>query len=168
MGAGRFCSSGRTVHELRGHQNALLDATFSVTGSQLVTASADGTARVYAAATGACQSILLGHEGPVAKAAFNPQGTCVLTAGADGAARLWDAATGDCFQVGGVVEARRRMVVFVCVAVVSTDSVTCIYVSSNHQVLSGHGDEVFSCAFSYAGDTIVTAGKDNACRIWRY
>jgi hypothetical protein len=34
---------------------------------QLVTASADGTARVYSTATGACQAILIGHEGEISK-----------------------------------------------------------------------------------------------------
>ena len=34
---------------------------------QLVTASADGTARVYNTMSGACQSILIGHEGEISK-----------------------------------------------------------------------------------------------------
>ena len=35
------------------------------------------------------------------------------------------------------------------------------------QTLSGHTDEVFSCAFNYDGDYIITGSKDNTCRIWR-
>jgi WD40 repeat protein len=34
-------------------------------------------------------------------------------------------------------------------------------------VLSGHEDEIFSCAFNYEGDTIITGSKDNTCRIWK-
>ncbi len=34
---------------------------------RLVTASADGTARVYNTMTGACVSILVGHEGEISK-----------------------------------------------------------------------------------------------------
>ena len=34
---------------------------------QLVTASADGTSRVYNTQTGACQAILIGHEGEISK-----------------------------------------------------------------------------------------------------
>lgn len=34
-------------------------------------------------------------------------------------------------------------------------------------VLVGHSDEVFSCAFNYDGDTIITGSKDNTCRIWQ-
>lgn len=43
----------------------------------------------------------------------------------------------------------------------STDSSRCL------QTLSGHTDDVFSCAYSYNGDTIITASKDNTCTIWR-
>ena len=35
------------------------------------------------------------------------------------------------------------------------------------QVLEGHEDEIFSCAFNYEGDTIITGSKDNTCRIWK-
>lgn len=35
------------------------------------------------------------------------------------------------------------------------------------QTLDSHTDDVFSCAFSYNGDTIITASKDNTCMIWR-
>jgi len=31
----------------------------------------------------------------------------------------------------------------------------------------GHEDEIFSCAFNYEGDTIITGSKDNTCRIWK-
>jgi len=35
------------------------------------------------------------------------------------------------------------------------------------QVLEGHEDDIFSCAFNYEGDTIITGSKDNTCRIWK-
>lgn len=35
------------------------------------------------------------------------------------------------------------------------------------QTLDGHTDEIFSCAFNYEGDTVITGSKDNTCRIWR-
>ena len=35
------------------------------------------------------------------------------------------------------------------------------------QILEGHTDEIFSCAFNYEGDTVITGSKDNTCRIWR-
>eukprot|EP00831_Metopus_contortus_P005508 TRINITY_DN1208_c0_g1_i1.p2 TRINITY_DN1208_c0_g1~~TRINITY_DN1208_c0_g1_i1.p2 ORF type:complete len:120 (-),score=19.92 TRINITY_DN1208_c0_g1_i1:77-436(-) len=35
------------------------------------------------------------------------------------------------------------------------------------QRLEGHEDEIFSCAYNYEGDTIITGSKDNTCRIWK-
>ena len=34
-------------------------------------------------------------------------------------------------------------------------------------VFGRHIDEIFSCAFNYEGDTIITGSKDNTCRIWK-
>ena len=91
--------SGTCVHTLRGHNDEILDVTFNTTGSKLVTASADGNARVYNTMTGACQAILSGHEGEISKVAFSPQGSRVLTASSDKTARIWETETGDCLQV---------------------------------------------------------------------
>lgn len=35
------------------------------------------------------------------------------------------------------------------------------------QVLTGHTDEIFSCGFTYDGNTIITASKDNTCQLWK-
>ena len=60
------------METLRGHVDEVLDLTFNATGTRLVTASADGTGRVYNVNTGACIGILTGHEGEISKVAFNP------------------------------------------------------------------------------------------------
>jgi WD40 repeat protein len=36
----------------------------------------------------------------------------------------------------------------------------------NPQILSGHSDEVFSAIFA-PFDRIITASKDNTCRVWQ-
>ena len=36
------------------------------------------------------------------------------------------------------------------------------------QVLEGHTDEIFSCAFNYDGNKIITGSKDNTCRVWQW
>lgn len=33
--------------------------------------------------------------------------------------------------------------------------------------MEGHTDEIFSCAFNYEGDTIITGSKDNTCKVWK-
>lgn len=42
-----------------------------------------------------------------------------------------------------------------------------IFCICRDKVLEGHTDEIFSCAFNYDGDTIITGSKDNTCRIWK-
>jgi WD40 repeat protein len=58
-----------------------------------LTASYDGTARLWDAETGALLLTLEGHNGPVYCCAFSPNGTRVVT-GSVGRAGLWDAETG--------------------------------------------------------------------------
>jgi dynein assembly factor with WDR repeat domains 1 len=61
----------------------VLDVSFDSSGLKFVSASADGTARVYDSQTGVCAHTLIGHEGEISKVSFNPQGTRVLTASSD-------------------------------------------------------------------------------------
>ena len=52
--------SGKCITTLSGHVDEVLDLAFNSTGTKLVTASADTTARVYDFATGSCTALLSG------------------------------------------------------------------------------------------------------------
>ncbi len=52
--------SGKCIETFRGHVDEVLDISFNSTGTKLITASADGTARVYNVMNGACTAILTG------------------------------------------------------------------------------------------------------------
>ena len=113
-------------------------AAFSPDGRWIVSASDDGTARIFTAlssseggATDGAARILRGHGDGVLSAAFSLDGAHIVTASRDGTARLWDAATG----------AERR-------------------------VLTGHRDAVSSAAFSPDGTRVITASADGTARIW--
>ncbi len=60
-------------------------------GSRLLTASCDGTARLWDTAVGHELLALPGHARIVYEALFTPDGDGVLTVGDDGTARNWDA-----------------------------------------------------------------------------
>ena len=60
---------------------------FSPDGTRVLTASADGTARIWDERG---SIVLRGHEGEVMSAAFYGDGTHVVTTGADKTVRIWD------------------------------------------------------------------------------
>ncbi|WP_429447016.1 WD40 repeat domain-containing protein [Paraburkholderia sp. WC7.3g] len=90
----RGAQASMQIALLGGHQNAVDSAVFSLDDRRVVTASWDGTARVWDPATGQQIAQLSGHQNLVYSAAFSPDGQRVVTASADRTARVWDAATG--------------------------------------------------------------------------
>ena len=68
-------------------------ARFSFNGKRIVTASIDGSARIWDAATGRVIGALHGHA-KIYEAQFSPDGSLVLTVSTDKMARLWNGSDG--------------------------------------------------------------------------
>src|SRR4029079_17430619 len=77
------------------HRSMINDIALSPGGDHLVTASADGTARVWEANTGQSQTLFLRHGDVVNTACFTPDGDQVLTGSDDGTAQLWNVQTSE-------------------------------------------------------------------------
>ena len=73
--------------------DAVTAAHYSRDGTNLVTGSLDGRARVYDARTHALLRTL-DHKAPIRDARFSGDGRMIVTAGDDGKARLWNASDG--------------------------------------------------------------------------
>jgi WD40 repeat protein len=89
-----MADTGALIAELKGHAGSVNSAAFSPDGSRIVTASGDGTARVWMADTRALIAELKGHANRVLSAVFSPEGSRIVTASSDKTARVWMAATG--------------------------------------------------------------------------
>ena len=80
---------------VREHTDVVWSGTFNFDGSQIVTASEDGTARIVDAATAKTVRVLQGHKEPVTGALFSPDGKRVVTSSEDGSVKVWDPTTGE-------------------------------------------------------------------------
>lgn len=161
----------RTV--MRGHEGYVYSAAFSPDGGRTVTASHDGTARLWDAVTGREIIVLRGHHGNVYSAAFSPDGARVVTASEDNTARVWDSVTGNEIIVlrgheGGVFNAAfspdgARVIT------VSQDKTARVWdamTGKEATVLRGHHDSVSMGTFSPDGQRIVTASLDSTAELW--
>jgi WD40 repeat protein len=87
-------ASMERVGDLAGHRSWIQDVAF-LGDNRVVSASGDGTAKVWNLETREEIRTLRGHTGPVNSVAVSPDDGLIATAGSDGTAKLWDARTGD-------------------------------------------------------------------------
>jgi WD40 repeat protein len=66
-------------------------ASFSADGARIVTAGADGTAKVWDAKSGAELLTLKGHLDAVTSASFSADGSRIVTGSDDNTAKVWEA-----------------------------------------------------------------------------
>ncbi len=79
---------------LAGHTGAVLGVAISADGRCIVSASDDGTVKVWDAASGQEKFTLMGHSGPVRGVAISADGRRIVSASDDKTMRVWDGTTG--------------------------------------------------------------------------
>ncbi len=160
----------RTQLVTRGKAHA---AAFSPDGTRLVTASEDGTARVWDAATGRPITPPFQHAEGVAWAAFSPDGTRVVTASDDRTVRVWDATSGRPITPAMEHRGRVNRAAFspdgTRVVTASEDRTAQVWDATDGRRLTpplSHGDDVTRAVFSPDGTRIATASSDRSARVW--
>lgn len=155
------------------HDARIQHAEFSPDGRFAVTASYDGTARVWNVATGEPVGPALKHRGKVRRARLSPDGQRVVTAGLDSTeARVWD-------SVGRQILPPLQHMDYLMDAAFSPDGSRIVTASGDRtarvwDAATGkpltpplqHEDTVTAAAFSPDGRYVATASKDGTSRIW--
>jgi WD40 repeat protein/serine/threonine protein kinase len=154
---------------IRGHGDRVEHASFSPDGEWIITASDDGTAKLWRAGTGEEVATFDGEAGHVEKAVFSRNGTHVVTSHGDGFTRVWDLGSGrTMLQVEGDAVALSPDGKCIATAggpggwAASYDLVT----GQEQFRLEGHGDIIDCIAFSDIGERIATGSRDQTARIW--
>ena len=158
---------------LVGHAAAVRAAAWSPDARWIATASRDGTARIWDAATGTTEHVLRGHEGMVDGAAWSPNSRLVATASRDRTVRIWDAETGACITVLTDFGDFARAVAWAPdggrLAATSRDRLVHVYDTASWEQIAafaGHGNDVWGVAWSPDGRRLATASHDKTAMIW--
>ncbi len=158
---------------LEGHTNELYSAQFNPTGTRIVTASVDGTARLWDVTTGQMLVTLTGHTGRVSSAEFNLDGTRILTGSYDNTARVWDSTTGQTLTTfvgheGALVHAHFSPDGTRIVTASPADKSARVWDARSGNALvtlAGYTNMCITAQFSPDGTRIVTAG-DGTAHVW--
>ena len=154
------------------HSDGVFCVQFSPDGSRIVTASRDGTARVWDAQSGRPLTEPMKHGGVVNSAGFSPDGKLIATASWDNSARVWEARTGQPLTEPMKHEG------WVSLAQFSPDGKRIVTASlgtarvwdaQSGQALTQpmtHGGFVNSVDFSLDGTRMVSASQDGTARVW--
>ena len=168
----RLATSARPIAVLRGHQGAVVTVTFNRRGDKLLSASQDGTARIWLANLKGSPIVLTGTGASLVDARFSHDGRRVVTASADGTARVWNSdGTGPPVVLQGH-ERALRMAKFSPddsrVVTASDDGSARVWSVEGQSltILRGHAAAVRSVEFDGTGDHVVTASDDGTSRLW--
>ncbi len=161
---------------LAGHTDAVNSASFSPDGTLVVTASLDGTAKIWATSTGKLIATLGGNAGKkesIYRARFSPDGLQVVTASGDFAAHIWEVSTGrELMRLAGheiYVTSAAFSPDGSRVATASGDTTARIWDARNGKqllLLQGHESYVEDVAFNPEGTKLVTSSSDGTAIVW--
>ncbi|KAL8563934.1 hypothetical protein ACOMHN_059364 [Nucella lapillus] len=166
-------STGTTTRQLFGHSGPVYAVSFSPDKTNLVSASQDGTVRLWNILTWTNIVCYKGHNYPVLDARFSPHGHYFVSGGMDRTARLWST---DHYQSLRLFVGHQSDVECVqfhpnsnYIATGSSDRAVRLWDVSNGscvRILTGHKAAVQCMTFSSDGKYLATAGVDHIVIVW--
>lgn len=160
---------------LTGHSKAISQVRISPDGRWIASASADGTIRIWEAATGAHMDTLVGHMAGVSAVAWAPDSQTLATGSDDKAIRLWDRVTGRPARVKPLLGHHNYVYCLAfspkgnILASGSYDEAVFLWdVRAGRQMrsLPAHSDPVSGIDFCCDGTLVVSCSTDGLTRIW--
>ncbi|SDH40557.1 WD domain-containing protein, G-beta repeat-containing protein [Sinosporangium album] len=158
---------------LAGHSDTVRNLAWSPDGTRIVTASRDGTARIWESNSGRALAVLEGHTGMVEMAKWSPDSAKVATASRDQTVRVWDTRTGRCLlTLAGARDVVRGVAWSpdgIQIAGASRDRVVRIWDTSTGALqheLRGHTDNILGIDWAPDGRRLVTASHDRTAIVW--
>ena len=155
------------------HRNWVNSVAFSPDGSKALTASDDGAAKLWDAATGVCLLTLEQHLDWVNSAVFSADGGKIVTASNDHTAKVWDDNTGSYLLT---LEGHQRNVYSAAfssdankIVTASHDCTAKVWDATTGTcllTLDDHKNSVSSAAFNSKSSKIVTASFDETAKVW--
>lgn len=158
----------------KGHSDGILKLKFSPRGSQLATASFDGTAKVWDVKSGKLILDIDSHKGELTSIDYSPDGKFLATASLDGTAKIWDVTTGnqvhdfneDIGWVYSVNYSPDGNSIIIC-----ADSTTIIWDLKKRKEkvrFKDHQGGVYHTQYSPDGKNIISADASGIVNVWDF
>ncbi len=172
--AGLSLGYSTTSHAtLNGHTGAVHALAVTPYGQTLVSASEDGSLRLWRLPGGEAVKTLAGHTGEVWGVAISPEGRLLVSGSDDNSFRLWRLPDGLALETWqaftGAVNTLAISPAGQLLAGAGSDHTVRLWALPKGQAvktLRGHADLVIALAFSPEGKLLVSGGRDQAIRLW--
>ncbi len=166
-------AGGPLLRTFTGHTSYVKAAAFAPDGNTIISASNDGTLKLWDVATGQELRTFAGHTASVNGVAFAPDGSTALSASGDKTLKLWDVATGQELRtftghtnwVNGVAFAPDGSTALSA----SNDQMLKLWdVATGQEIrtFTGHTNWVNGVAFAPDGSTALSASRDKTLKLW--
>ncbi|MBI5931918.1 MAG: TIR domain-containing protein [Chloroflexi bacterium] len=161
------------IRTIAGHRSEITDCKINSQGTWIVSASGDGTLKLWDVETGQERLTLKGHTRGINCCAISPDDTWIVSGADDETLKLWDVETG---QERLTLKGHTRGIS--CCAIspdgtwivsASADSTLKVWeVATGQEIrtLKGHLDFVTACVISADGTWVASASKDNTLKVW--